>query len=157
MNQPQAAAVPPPEGTDLSDRPWIVVDRQRHTLTLMRNGQAEFSTYVSLGRAGKDTPEGDYSTWGKYRADNMSSAANPDAERPYHFPNVPFVQYYLDGGYAIHGTYWHDQFGTDESQGCINLTWADAQYLFAQTRPEVPQGQGQMIEGRQATPVVVRG
>jgi lipoprotein-anchoring transpeptidase ErfK/SrfK len=53
---------------------------------------------------------------------------------------VPFVQYYLDGGYAIHSTYWHDHFGRVESQGCINLTWNDGEYLFGLTQPVVAQG-----------------
>ena len=77
---------------------------------------------------------------GKYRFDNMSSTTVIDAEHAYHLPNVPFVQYYLDGGYAIHSTYWHDHFGLVESQGCVNLTWADSAYLFSLTLPIVAPG-----------------
>ena len=85
-----------------------------------------------------ETPQGGYETLGKYRADTMSSATVTDADRAYNLPNVPFVEYYREGGYAIHGTYWHDQFGRVASQGCINLTWADSAYLFNLTQPEVP-------------------
>ena len=136
-----------------------MVDRPAHTLTLLRNGQPQFVTYISVGKAGEQTPAGNYTTWGKYPADRMLSAANPDADHGYDLPNVPFVEYYKDGGYAIHGTYWHDQFGTHESQGCINLTWTDAAYLFGQTLPQgapAPGGQqANSASGQEATQVVI--
>ena len=151
--KPGAAPTEVPDGEAV-----IVVDRKTHTLTLFRDGKAQLTTYVALGKAGKDTPSGDYSTFGKFRADDMASSSVPDAERPYDLPNVPFVQYYKDGGFAIHGTYWHDAFGTDESQGCINLTWTDAAYLFGQTKPEVPDDRPNRWSGeRQATRVVIGG
>jgi lipoprotein-anchoring transpeptidase ErfK/SrfK len=158
--QPEPTVLPPPADTQLGDKPWIVVDRTSHTLTLLRNGNVQFVTYVSLGRAGVDTPQGDYTTWGKYRADRMSNAANADADHLYDLPNVPFVQYYKHGGFAIHGAYWHDQFGTDESQGCINLTWTDAAYLFGQTVPQLAADAGESVANSdhpEATPVEILG
>src|SRR5205823_13518914 len=117
---------------------WIAVSRSTSTLTYFDdNNNPQFTTYVSLGRAGVDTPEGDYRTDGKYKFDNMSSSTVENADHAYHLPNVPFVEYYRDGGFAIHGTYWHDHFGLVESQGCINLTWADSAYLFRLTLPQV--------------------
>ena len=119
----------------------IVVSRSAATLTYLdADNNPRFTTYVSLGRAGVDTPEGEYSTMGKYRFDNMSSLTVSNADHAYHLPNVPFVEYYLDGGYAIHSTYWHDHFGLVESQGCINVTWGDGAYLFGQTQPTVAEG-----------------
>jgi hypothetical protein len=86
----------------------------------------------------------------------MNSATVADAQHEYYLPNVPFVQYYRDGGYAIHGTYWHDHFGGVESQGCINVTWTDGAYLFSQTKPQVPADQiGLVVPPEQATPVEV--
>ena len=72
----------------------------------------------------------------------MSSQHNPDALNSYFLPNVPFVQYYLSDGSAIHGTYWHDSFGSSESQGCVNLTTTDAAYLFKLTSPDARLGWG---------------
>jgi len=93
---------------------------------------------------------------GKYRFDNMSSATVQDADRAYHLPNVPWVEYYRDGGYAIHGTYWHDHFGRVESQGCINLTWSDSAYLFDLTQPEVqPDLLARWAINVPATPVLI--
>lgn len=150
--KPNLAAPPP----DTPPGPWIVIDRASATLTYVADGQARFATYVSLGRAGVETPAGPYSTFGKYRADDMTSASVPDAEHAYDFPNVPFTQYYRLGGYALHGTYWHDNFGLVQSQGCINLTWTDAAYLFGLTRPGVdPADNARWSPAEQATPVVI--
>jgi lipoprotein-anchoring transpeptidase ErfK/SrfK len=96
-----------------------------------------------------------YSTWGKYRADPMTSTSLADPGGYYYLPNVPDTQYYKDGGYAIHGTYWHDLFGTDQSHGCINVTWTDGAYLFDQTRPEVPPDQLSASDTQQATAVLI--
>jgi lipoprotein-anchoring transpeptidase ErfK/SrfK len=136
----------------------IVVSRATSSLTYLdAENQPQFTTYVSLGRAGVDTPAGEYSTTGKYRFDNMSSTTVSNADHEYFLPNVPFVEYYLEGGYAIHATYWHDQFGQVESQGCINLTWGDGAYLFGQTQPVVADGDVARwaIGELKATPVVI--
>jgi lipoprotein-anchoring transpeptidase ErfK/SrfK len=151
--QPQANTTPPPDGST-SGR-WIVVDRARHSLTLVDNGQPTFVTYVALGVAGRDTPAGTYSTWGKYRADDMTSTSVADPGGYYDLPNVPNTQYYKDGGFAIHGTYWHDEFGTDQSHGCVNVTWTDGRYLFDQTQPQVPADQVTVPTGQPATDVVI--
>lgn len=136
----------------------IVVSRSAASLTYLDDaGQPVFSTYVSLGRAGVETPDGEYATLGKYRFDSMSSNTVENADHAYFLPNVPFVQYYRDGGYALHATYWHDHFGLVESQGCVNLTWADAAYLFDLTAPRVePDAPARWAVGAQpATPVVI--
>lgn len=138
----------------------IAVSRSTSSLTYLdASNTPQFTTYVSLGRAGVDTPVGEYSTMGKYRFDNMSSLTVSGADHAYHLPNVPFVQYYLEGGYAIHSTYWHDHFGLVESQGCINLTWTDGGYLFALTQPTVADGDlaRWAVGALPATPVVITG
>lgn len=148
---PRPADAPPELGT-------IVVARAASTLTYLDpNNQVLFTTYVSLGRAGVETPEGEYATMGKYRFDNMSSTTVSNADHEYFLPNVPAVQYYRDGGYALHSTYWHDHFGLVESQGCINLTWSDAAYLFGLTQPTVAEGDiaRWAIGELKATPVLI--
>jgi lipoprotein-anchoring transpeptidase ErfK/SrfK len=47
----------------------------------------------------------------------------------YVLSNVPYVMYFY-GDYAIHGTYWHNNFGTPMSHGCVNMTTADARWLY---------------------------
>lgn len=51
--------------------------------------------------------------------------------------DVPWIQYFASG-YALHGAYWHDVFGTPRSHGCVNLAPIDARYVFLWTEPSVP-------------------
>ena len=46
-------------------------------------------------------------------------------------PNVPNVMY-INGGVALHGTYWHNRFGTGArlSHGCVNLPLRAAGWLY---------------------------
>ncbi|MGA9378208.1 MAG: L,D-transpeptidase, partial [Phormidium sp.] len=47
----------------------------------------------------------------------------------YDVPNVPHTMYF-HRGYAIHGAYWHNRFGTPVSHGCINVAPNHAAWLF---------------------------
>jgi len=53
--------------------------------------------------------------------------------------DVPWIQYFA-AGFALHGAYWHDVFGTARSHGCVNLAPIDARYVFLWTDPPVPAG-----------------
>jgi lipoprotein-anchoring transpeptidase ErfK/SrfK len=53
--------------------------------------------------------------------------------------DVPWIQYFA-AGYALHGAYWHDVFGTPRSHGCVNLSPIDARVVFMWTDPPVPEG-----------------
>ena len=37
---------------------------------------------------------------------------------------------YFYGGYGIHGTYWHNNFGTPMSHGCVNMRTSEAEWVF---------------------------
>jgi lipoprotein-anchoring transpeptidase ErfK/SrfK len=47
----------------------------------------------------------------------------------YYLPDVPYVMYFFED-FAIHGTYWHSNFGTPMSHGCVNVSTPDAGWLF---------------------------
>ena len=53
--------------------------------------------------------------------------------------DIPYVQYF-EAGYALHAAYWHDDFGTPRSHGCINMSPEDAKWLFQWTEPALPPG-----------------
>ncbi|MBC8075814.1 MAG: L,D-transpeptidase, partial [Chloroflexales bacterium] len=83
---------------------------------------------VATGRDGFNTPTGDYAIYDKYTMQTMVGNAGGES---WYVPDIPWVQYVV-GGVALHGTYWHDQWGTGTrmSHGCINLNIDDAQWLF---------------------------
>ena len=53
--------------------------------------------------------------------------------------DVPWVQFF-DNAVALHGVYWHSQFGRVKSHGCVNLAPLDARWLFEFTGPRVQEG-----------------
>ncbi len=52
---------------------------------------------------------------------------------------------FYHGGYSIHGTYWHDKFGTQQSAGCTNLTNGDAEFIFSKTLPSPSNDQNSIF------------
>ncbi len=52
-----------------------------------------------------------------------------------YLPGVPWTAFFAEGGYAIHGAYWHNNFGAPMSRGCINLRPADAQWIYRWITP----------------------
>jgi lipoprotein-anchoring transpeptidase ErfK/SrfK len=77
-----------------------------------------------------------------------------DVADSYSLRDVPFVQYFHKG-YALHGAYWHDEFGKMRSHGCINLAPADAAWLFEWTDPPVPEGWHGAINKERGTAIVI--
>ena len=63
----------------------------------------------------------------------------PAGDLPYSIQDVPYVQYY-DGSYALHGAFWHNNFGREQSHGCVNLSPTDAKHLFFWSEPSLPRG-----------------
>ena len=43
--------------------------------------------------------------------------------------------FFAEGGYALHGAYWHSNFGAPMSRGCVNLSNQDSHWLFRWTTP----------------------
>lgn len=74
------------------------------------------------------TPTGTFRPWAKLPSTTMKGG-NKQLGTYYNLPNVPHVIYFYQG-YAIHGTYWHNNFGTPMSHGCVNLSIADAQAIY---------------------------
>ena len=51
--------------------------------------------------------------------------------------------------------YWHDDFGTPRSHGCVNLAPNDAAWLFAWTKPDVPEAWHGALSLRKGTLVYI--
>ena len=86
------------------------------------NGVLRRSAQISSGLPATPTVKGDFKVTRKLRSRHM---VGPD----YDLPNVPWVMYFFSG-YAFHGTYWHNNFGTPMSHGCVNMTNADAKWFY---------------------------
>jgi lipoprotein-anchoring transpeptidase ErfK/SrfK len=101
---------------------WIDVNLSSQTLTAYEGTRPLRTMVVSTGLPGTPTPVGQFRIWIKLRYDDMAGPG-------YRLRNVPYVMYF-HRGYGLHGTYWHSNFGTPMSHGCVNLSTADAGWLF---------------------------
>ena len=106
----------------------IVVDLSDQAAYFYENGVVVNSTRMSSGLPGHDTHTGNFRITAKLRVQNMG---NPDLTKaPYYYTkNVPWVMYF-NGDQALHGAYWHNNFGNRMSHGCVNLPVGVAEFLY---------------------------
>lgn len=134
---------PPPAGLTRPNERYIDVDLGAQVLTVYEGEKALFSTLVSSGRGTGDseeaTPLGEHRLWVKLVSSDMDNLENEEASRYYSMQAVPWVMYF-EGGYGLHGAFWHDDFGKRRSHGCVNLSPRDASRLFQLTSPHLPAG-----------------
>jgi lipoprotein-anchoring transpeptidase ErfK/SrfK len=93
---------------------------------------------VATGQHGFETPTGWFHTFHKRPTAHMTGGA--DEFSMFDLPAIPWASYLTESGVAIHGTYWHNDFGHTHSHGCINMTPEDARWIYRWTLPSVPAG-----------------
>jgi LysM repeat protein len=119
---PGSGTTPPAPAPAPGSGKWIDVDLSAQTLTAYQDGQAVFTARVSTGTWRTPTVVGTYHIYVKHASARMRGPG-------YDLPDVPYVMYFYQG-YGLHGAYWHDNFGTPMSHGCVNLSVDDARWLF---------------------------
>lgn len=123
---PTAVAYVPPQVTGNGGERWIDVDLSQQRLYAYEGDTLVNSFVVSTGTWQTPTVTGSYKIWIKLRSSSMSGPG-------YYLPDVPYIMYFYKG-YGIHGTYWHNNFGTPMSHGCVNMTIADAEWVYNFTK-----------------------
>ncbi len=103
-----------------------------------------YAARVATGRRGFESPLGLFHTFHKRPTYHMFGGA--DEFSIFDLPGVPWDSYITTSGVAIHGTYWHNDFGTPHSHGCINMAPADARWIFRWTSPTVPPGERLVLQ-----------
>lgn len=98
------------------------------------------------------TPLGDWSTF--YKRPSRHMAAGDPAGMGYDLPGVPWVSYFTTTGVSLHGTYWHNDYGTPHSHGCVNLPPAAAKWIYRWSLPVVPTGE-RLLKVGSGTRVIV--
>jgi lipoprotein-anchoring transpeptidase ErfK/SrfK len=115
----------------------IVVDLEKQRVYAYEGDRVVMSFLVSTGKYGA-TPTGSYKIWYKVRSQTMKGG-NPALGTYYYLPNVQWIQYF-NNGIGFHSTYWHNNYGTPMSHGCINMTTTDAETLYHWASPVLPSG-----------------
>ncbi len=130
---------------------WILVDLSRQRLIAYEGNRPVFTTRIASGYFEGDTPKGEFYVERKQPTRHMASNLEGNG---FDLPGVPWVCYISWTGVSLHGTYWHNNFGTPQSHGCINLTPEAAKWVYRWTEPFVPVNKD-YVESDAGTRVVV--
>lgn len=115
----------------------IEVNLARQMLVAYEKDTPVFAHLVSSGLPDHGTPEGIHYVHDKRISDRMvggAAASEEDSDR-YNLGGVPFVCYFTSGWVAIHGTYWHNDYGMPHSHGCVNLPAYASRWVWRWTTP----------------------
>lgn len=129
-----AATFRAPQEGELEKRPlnisinekWIDVNLTTQTLTAYEGDLPVLETLISSGLAQHATVTGQFRVWLRFETQTMDGSR---LGYDYYLENVPYVMYFFED-YALHGTFWHNNFGQPMSHGCVNMETGDAGWLF---------------------------
>jgi lipoprotein-anchoring transpeptidase ErfK/SrfK len=127
LSRASFAPVPPsPGGSTPKDigpgERWIDVNLTTQSVHAYEGDTLVRSFLVSTGKPSTPTVTGQYRIYIKLEKTDMRGPG-------YHLRDVPHTMYFHKG-FGLHGTYWHNNFGTPMSAGCVNLTRSDAEWLY---------------------------
>jgi lipoprotein-anchoring transpeptidase ErfK/SrfK len=137
------------------ERKHIYVDTATQSVTAFEDDKAVLLARCSSGGSGTKTPLGKFITFHKGPTIHMTNDGEAGAGHGYDLPGVPWVTFFTGTGDSFHGTYWHNDYGKPRSHGCINLTPADAKFIYRWTHPVVPVGTPYLYEPGEGTQVEI--
>ncbi|HIK44262.1 MAG TPA: L,D-transpeptidase [Leptolyngbyaceae cyanobacterium M65_K2018_010] len=105
-----------------STQRWLQIDLSSQRLIAWEGNTPVYAVIVSTGKPETPTVTGVFAIQSKYRVAHMRG-------EDYDIPDVPWTMYFYRG-YAIHGAYWHHNFGTPVSHGCVNVAVDHAEWFF---------------------------
>ncbi|MFA5932895.1 MAG: L,D-transpeptidase [Microgenomates group bacterium] len=124
---------------------WIDVSLAEQKLRAYEGNRLVYEYLISSG-LWNSTPRGTFSIWYKTRYQRMRGGSQ-ELGTYYNLPNVPNNMFFYQG-YALHGAYWHNNFGHPMSHGCVNEPLASAAQIFEWAGPVVPSN----VNAVRATP-----
>jgi len=132
--------------------PWhkhIEISISQQTLTAFEQDEIVFHSKVSTGLPDRrndpghiptNTPTGQYHVYSKMPSKHMGNGQITNEVEAYELPGVPWTVFFAPHGVALHGTYWHTNYGMTMSHGCVNLLPDEAKWLFRWSTPVVKPG-----------------
>jgi hypothetical protein len=117
----------------------IEINLTTQLLTAYEGETVVLQTFISSGIPSANhttTPKGEFHIQDKYPSKHMGNGNLASGLDDYELPGVPWTSFFTDYGHAFHGTYWHQNFGTPMSHGCVNMRTEEAKWLFFWARPQ---------------------
>jgi hypothetical protein len=133
---------------------WLDIDVGQQMIALRSMGRGPvYVTLISSGLPERPSPLGVFRVQEKLAYHSMGNL--PTSADRYFIENVPWAMYFLPN-FAIHGAYWHDEFGNRRSHGCVNLAPRDARYIYGRVPPMQQPGFYETFSSDQAPGALVR-
>ncbi len=117
----------PPEG--VTNGRWIEINLGQQTISVYQDNHLVYATLVSSGVYGFWTRPGLFQITEKVETTPMTGAFEADRSDFYYLEDVLWTMYF-DQARALHGAYWHNNFGYRMSHGCANLSPGDSRWLY---------------------------
>ncbi|MGI8586378.1 MAG: L,D-transpeptidase family protein [Chloroflexia bacterium] len=109
---------------------WIDVNLTQQTVFAYENALPVMLGQISSGKKGHETVVGEHHIYWRLLLQDMAGGGALDGSKYYRLKDVPWIQYFESSGDSLHGAYWHDNFGTPMSHGCVNLSDQNANWLY---------------------------
>lgn len=125
----------------------IQIDLGAQILRCLEGDREVLSSRVATGAAfnvGEEvidysTPKGDFTAILKMPSRHMRAPENErDTDAWFDLPGVPWNIFFTYDGIAIHGTYWHNDYGLPRSHGCVNVPIRVAKWIYFWANPVAP-------------------
>jgi len=143
----------------LAEEKRVIVDLVTQSLTCFEGPREVYFCRISSGnnvagvkRADYLTPLGSFPIWGKYLSTHMAGGT---ALRGWDLAGIAWTSIFFQNGQAVHSTWWHNNFGEEMSNGCVNAAPEDAKWIFRWTLPHVDYLPGSTtIQGYEGTTMI---
>lgn len=121
----------------------IEVNIEAQTLTCFEGDEVVYTTLVASGLGGiLATTTGEQHVLLKQASRHMSNVPYPGMQQQevssgdiFDLPGVPWNIFFNLQGQAIHGAYWHNDFGIRRSHGCLNVAVDAAKFVYRWAHP----------------------
>lgn len=108
----------------------IIIDLSKQMLYAYDGEELFTEEIISTGVELNPTPRGEFVIFRKTPSRYMQGPLPGISDDEWDLPGVPWNLYFSRQGAAIHGTYWHNNFGQPSSHGCVNLPPERAEILY---------------------------
>lgn len=115
-----------PQGVE-ADEFWVDIDLNQQTFAAYEGDRMVFAGLHSSGLARWPTRRGLFRVGRIYLTTPMVGGVVGDDY--YYIEGVTHTMFF-DGDIALHGAFWHDDFGRPKSHGCVNIAPRAAEWLY---------------------------
>lgn len=154
-------------------RPWVTnkrmdINLKAQTLTCFEGDVVVLHTKCATGAsftqidgtiADFATPDGEHQVILKQPTRHMRAIEGErETDGWFDLPGVPWSTFFTYEGIAIHGTYWHNDYGVVRSHGCVNVPIQVAKFIYRWTFPTAPYNDAFVrgdVRGMDSTQIMV--